>query len=67
MASNPLPLGKRKAGSVGLGTGVRISIMDAGGNHLGVRQHGEVVIQGPNVIQGYENNPEANASSFTDG
>ena len=26
-----------------------------------------MVIQGPNVIQGYENNPEANATSFTDG
>ena len=26
-----------------------------------------MVIKGPNVTQGYENNPEANASSFTDG
>jgi acyl-CoA synthetase (AMP-forming)/AMP-acid ligase II len=25
------------------------------------------VIQGPNVVTGYENNPEANATSFTDG
>jgi acyl-CoA synthetase (AMP-forming)/AMP-acid ligase II len=25
------------------------------------------VIQGPNVITGYENNPEANATSFVDG
>ena len=30
-------------------------------------EHGEVVIQGPNVIDGYENNPEANATSFIDG
>jgi acyl-CoA synthetase (AMP-forming)/AMP-acid ligase II len=28
---------------------------------------GEVVIKGRNVIEGYENNPEANAKSFTDG
>ncbi|MBZ5610762.1 MAG: amino acid adenylation domain-containing protein, partial [Acidobacteriia bacterium] len=28
---------------------------------------GEVVIQGPNVVDGYENNPEANAKSFTNG
>ena len=28
---------------------------------------GEVVIQGPNVTHGYENNPEANATSFTNG
>src|SRR5581483_10865927 len=45
----------------------RISIVDPAGRHLPAGQHGEVVIQGPNVIQGYENNPEANASSFVDG
>ena len=28
---------------------------------------GEIVIRGPNVFSGYENNPEANASAFTDG
>src|SRR5581483_7446047 len=67
MASNPLPPGERKPGSVGRGTGVRISIMDATGAHLPPGERGEVVIQGPNVIAGYENNPEANAASFTDG
>ena len=67
MASNPLPPGPRKPGSVGPGTGVRIGIMDAEGRLLQNGQHGEIVIQGPNVIQGYENNPEANAASFTDG
>ena len=30
-------------------------------------ERGEVVIQGPNVVDGYENNPEANAASFTNG
>jgi acyl-CoA synthetase (AMP-forming)/AMP-acid ligase II len=67
MASNPLPPAARKAGSVGPGTNVRIGIMDEGGNHLPTDERGEVVIQGPNVIGGYENNPEANASSFVDG
>jgi acyl-CoA synthetase (AMP-forming)/AMP-acid ligase II len=67
MASNPLPPDERKPGSVGPGTDVRISIMDAAGNHLPTGQPGEVVIKGPNVIQGYENNPEANATSFVDG
>jgi acyl-CoA synthetase (AMP-forming)/AMP-acid ligase II len=67
MASNPLPPAARKPGSVGPGTGVKISIMDAEGNHLPPGTAGEVVIQGPNVIDGYENNPEANATSFTDG
>jgi len=64
MSSNPLPPEHRKPGTVGRGTGVRISIMDEAGRHLEAGQPGEVVIQGPNVIRGYENNPEANARSF---
>jgi acyl-CoA synthetase (AMP-forming)/AMP-acid ligase II len=30
-------------------------------------ERGEVAIQGPNVVDGYENNAEANAESFTKG
>src|SRR5581483_3450250 len=67
MASNPLPPGERRPGSVGVGTNVGISIMDANGTHLAPGERGEVVIQGANVITGYENNPEANAVSFTNG
>ena len=67
MASNPLPEGKRVPGSVGVGTGVDIGIMDDGGALQPVGSRGEVVIRGPNVIQGYEDNPEANATSFTAG
>ncbi|MGA8142874.1 MAG: acyl--CoA ligase [Candidatus Acidiferrales bacterium] len=67
MASNPLPPRPHKAGSVGLATGIRISIMNDSGNHLPVNDRGEVVIQGPNVFHGYENNPEANTKSFSDG
>jgi acyl-CoA synthetase (AMP-forming)/AMP-acid ligase II len=67
MCSNPLPPKPHKAGSVGPGTGVKVSIMDEAGNLLPSGQLGEVVIQGPNVIEGYENNPEANAKSFTNG
>src|SRR5262249_542830 len=59
MASNPQPPRVRKPGSVGPGTGVRIGIMDEEGNLLASGQRGEVVIQGPNVVGGYENNPEA--------
>jgi acyl-CoA synthetase (AMP-forming)/AMP-acid ligase II len=67
MSSNPLPPAERHAGSVGRGTDVSIGIMDDSGRHLTAGERGEVVIQGPNVTSGYENNPEANASSFTDG
>ena len=68
MASNPLPPLARKAGSVGPNTGTtEIGIMDAAGNLLEAGERGEVVIRGANVIRGYENNPEANASSFTNG
>jgi acyl-CoA synthetase (AMP-forming)/AMP-acid ligase II len=67
MTSNPLPPSKRKAGSVGCGADVRVSIMNKEGRHLQPGERGEVVIQGPSVIRGYEGNPEANATSFVDG
>jgi acyl-CoA synthetase (AMP-forming)/AMP-acid ligase II len=68
MASNPLPPSARKAGSVGPNTGTtEIGIMDGEGTLLKSGDRGEVVIRGANVITGYENNPEANASSFTNG
>ncbi len=64
MASNPLPPGSRTPGSVGQGTGVKIGIMDEAGELQDAGAVGEVVISGPNVIRGYESNPEANATSF---
>jgi acyl-CoA synthetase (AMP-forming)/AMP-acid ligase II len=67
MTSNPQPPMARKPGSVGLATGVRVSIIDEQANHLSTGSRGEIVIQGPSVIDGYENNPEANAASFTNG
>jgi acyl-CoA synthetase (AMP-forming)/AMP-acid ligase II len=67
MTSNPLPPRHRKPGSVGVGTGLRISIMDKEGNHLGTNQRGEIAIQGANVFRGYENNPEANARALVNG
>lgn len=67
MASNPQPPAARKPSSVGPGTGVKIGIMNDAGDLLPTGERGEVVIQGPNVVSGYENNPEANAKSFTNG
>ena len=67
MASNPLPPAERKPGTVGLATGIRVGIMDEHGVLLPEAMPGEVVISGRSVIDGYSNNPEANAKSFTDG
>lgn len=67
MASNPRPPKAHKPGSVGPATGIQIGIMDGEGNLLSTGTRGEVVIKGPNVVDGYENNPEANASSYTNG
>ena len=67
MSSNPLPPAQRLPGSVGRGTDVKISIMDTAGKHLASGERGEVCIFGPNVVTGYENNPEANATAFFDG
>jgi acyl-CoA synthetase (AMP-forming)/AMP-acid ligase II len=67
MASNPQPPSARKPGSVGPGTGLEIGIMNDAGDLLPTGAVGEVVIKGPNVVEGYENNPEANAKSYTNG
>jgi acyl-CoA synthetase (AMP-forming)/AMP-acid ligase II len=67
MASNPLPPGARKPGSVGRGTAVEIGILNEAGELLPTGTTGEVSIKGPNVFGGYEGNAEANASSFSQG
>jgi len=67
MASNPLPLGRRKPGTVGPAAGVDLAIMDAAGRLLAPGSTGEIVIRGPGVTAGYENNPQANAGAFVDG
>ncbi len=67
MTCNQLPPGERKAGTVGIASGPEVAIMNDAGALLGVGAIGEIVIRGPNVTLGYENNPEANATAFTNG
>ncbi|MBX3601002.1 MAG: AMP-binding protein [Rubrivivax sp.] len=67
MASNPLPPGVRKPGSVGVAAGPEVAIMAEDGTLLPRGATGEIVIRGPNVTAGYEHNPKANAEAFTNG
>jgi oxalate---CoA ligase len=67
MASNPLPPRKRVPGTVGMAAGPEVAIMDATGALLPAGSTGEIVIRGPNVTAGYENNTKANAEAFTHG
>ena len=67
MASNPLPPRPRFPGSVGIAAGPEIAIMTDDGDLLPAGELGEIVIRGPNVTDGYEANPEANAKGFTNG
>lgn len=67
MASNQLPPALRRRGSVGLPAGPEMAILDDNGRLLGPGEKGEIAIRGLSVMDGYENNPEANASGFVNG
>ncbi len=67
VASNPLPPRPRKPGSVGIPAGPEVAVMDAAGTLSPPGIQGEVVIRGPNVMPGYDHDPEANRAAFTDG
>lgn len=64
VCSNPVDVDKRRPGSVGLPTGVEIKILDDDGNLVADGQVGEVCISGPNLMDGYLANDEANQKSF---
>ncbi len=57
------PLEHQKPGSVGVPAGPEVRIAHESYNHL-IEEIGEVVISGPNVTPGYENNPDANEKNF---
>jgi acyl-CoA synthetase (AMP-forming)/AMP-acid ligase II len=67
MTSNPLPPKQQKAGFVGLPAGPEVCIMNQNGDVLKQGEEGEVCIKGENVTLGYDNNEEANKTSFTNG
>jgi acyl-CoA synthetase (AMP-forming)/AMP-acid ligase II len=67
MTSNPLPPDQRRPGSVGQPTGVEVAILDDQWRLLDAGRTGEVAVRGPSVVDGYRDNPEANASQFREG
>lgn len=67
MTANPLPPGQRRPGTVGIGAGVEVRCVDEHWQPVAPGMAGEVTVKGGNVVDGYENNPEANASSFREG
>jgi acyl-CoA synthetase (AMP-forming)/AMP-acid ligase II len=67
MTSNPLPPATTKQGSVGVASGIDVAILDTQNHVLPSGERGEVAIKGTTVVDGYENNPGANESAFTDG
>lgn len=65
MTSNSLPPDVRKKGTVGIGHGVVVVILDSEDNVLPPNTIGEISARGPNVTPGYLNNTKANEESFT--
>ena len=64
---NPMPPAVRKPGTVGIPCINDVRIIDEEGAFLGPNREGEVVARGPTVIDGYWDDPEANAAAFIDG
>jgi acyl-CoA synthetase (AMP-forming)/AMP-acid ligase II len=67
MASNPLPPGERRPGTVGRATGPEIAVLDGDWRPVPAGGEGEVAIHGPSVVDEYLGNPDATAASFRDG
>ena len=67
IAQEQLPPAQRRAGSVGLPAGCEVAILGDAGAFLTPREVGEIVVRGPEVFAGYEDDAEANRSAFHDG
>lgn len=67
IAQAPLPPERAPAGSAGRPTNVEIVIANETGGMLGVDELGEIMVRGPEIFDGYEDNPEANAAAFREG
>ncbi|WP_328923834.1 long-chain fatty acid--CoA ligase [Streptomyces sp. NBC_00190] len=60
--------GLRKPGSIGTPIdGVRVRLIDEEAKDVAEGEVGEIAVQGPNVMPGYWNRPEADEAAFADG
>lgn len=64
IAQNPLPPGERRAGSVGLPAACEVAILGDDGELLPSGRAGEIVVRGPTVFGGYENDDESNRQAY---
>lgn len=67
IAQAPLPPARAPAGSVGRPNHLEVAIADESGQFLAAGQEGEILVRGPEVFGGYENDDEANRAAFRDG
>jgi thioesterase domain-containing protein/acyl carrier protein len=65
IATNPLPPGSRRPGTVGLATGCEVAVLGPDGRSLPNGAIGEVAVRGPNVIEAYLADAEVNGAAFT--
>lgn len=67
VATNPMPPGERKPGSVGLAYGNEIKVVDDSGDDCAPGEIGEILIRGNNLLDHYYKNPEASDAAFAGG
>ncbi|KAI9207543.1 uncharacterized protein BJ171DRAFT_596561 [Polychytrium aggregatum] len=65
IATPPQGYALERPGTSGVSVGPEIAIMDDSHNKLPPKAIGHIMVRGPPVFQGYENDANANASSFT--
>jgi len=67
IAQNPRPPRLRRVGSVGLPVSNEFAVLGGAGAFLPPGEMGEIVVRGPEVFSGYEDNAEANRDAFFEG
>ncbi len=67
IATNPLPPGRRKPGSVGMPAGPGVRVIHDDGRDCATGEQGEIVVRGDSVMPGYLHRGPERGSEFIDG